>query len=159
MTFFRVLRDRPDDLIRAIRLTPYSREEYALSHAPSDDELEIARRVYIRCWQGFGSKGLVFSIAGRDHVFNAFDIILLVATLASFFLVAISLLAFKKRRDNRIFILTIAFFFFALVQVLDIFENFFPSEYIFITNAERVLNLLILLSFGMLVYGRYKPRK
>jgi len=115
--------------------------------------------VYLFLWQGFGSKGLVFSIAGRDHVFNAFDIILLVATLASFFLVAISLLAFKKRRDNRIFILTIAFFFFALVQVLDIFENFFPSEYIFITNAERVLNLLILLSFGMLVYGRYKPRK
>ena len=115
--------------------------------------------VYLFLWQGFGSKGLVFSIAGRDHVFNAFDIILLVATLASFFLVAISLLAFKKRRDNRIFILTIAFFFFALVQVLDIFENFFPSEYIFVTNAERVLNLLILLSFGMLVYGRYKPRK
>ncbi|GEM_PF-2622640 len=115
--------------------------------------------VYLFLWQGFGSKGLVFSIAGRDHVFNAFDIILLIATLASFFLVAISLLAFKKRRDNRIFILTIAFFFFALGQVLDIFDNFFPNEYIFITNAGRVLNLLILLSFAMLVYGRYKPRK
>ncbi len=115
--------------------------------------------VYLFLWQGFGSKGLVFSIAGRDHVFNAFDIILLIATLASFFLVAISLLAFNKRRDNRIFILTIAFFFFALGQVLDIFDNFFPNEYIFSTNAGRVLNLLILLSFAMLVYGRYKPRK
>ncbi|MBI4170826.1 MAG: hypothetical protein HY514_03965 [Candidatus Aenigmarchaeota archaeon] len=116
--------------------------------------------IYLFAWQGFGSKGLVFSIAGRDQVLNAFDIILLAATIAAFFLVAISLLAFKKRKDNRIFILAIAFFFFALSEILQLFENFFPAEYIFTSNAGKVLDLLILLSFAMLVYARYyKPSK
>lgn len=111
--------------------------------------------VYLFVWQGFGSKGLVFSIAGRDQVLNAFDIVLLLATIAAFFLVAISLLAFNRRRDNRIFVLTLAFFFFALSEMLQLFENFFPNEYIFISNAGKVLDLLILLSFAMLVYARY----
>ena len=56
VTFFKVLRDRPEELVRAIKLTPYAREEYQISHEPTDDELEQARRVYVRCWQGFGAK-------------------------------------------------------------------------------------------------------
>ncbi len=110
--------------------------------------------IYLFLWQGFGSKGLVFSIAGKDQVLNAFDIVLLAATLVSFFLVFISLLAFKRRKDNRIFILSIAFFFFAVNEMLQIFDNFFPNEYIFISNASKAIDLLILLSFAMLVYGR-----
>jgi hypothetical protein len=114
--------------------------------------------VYIFALQGFGAKGLVFSIGGKNQVIDAFDIILLAAAVASFFLVAISLLAFKRRKDNRIFILSIAFFLFAVNEILQIFDNFFPNEFIFIANAQKVLDLLILLSFAMLVYGRYTRR-
>ncbi len=58
--FFKVLRDRPQALLRAIRLTPFSRAEYkrALGPVPrrcKDPELERARRLYLRCWQGRGS--------------------------------------------------------------------------------------------------------
>lgn len=43
--FFRVLRDREEDLVRAIDLTPFSRNEHTL---------ERARRLYVRSWQGRG---------------------------------------------------------------------------------------------------------
>jgi DNA adenine methylase len=54
VNFFRVLRDRPDDLARVIALTPFSREEfykaiYASTQGISD--LERARRFYIRARQ------------------------------------------------------------------------------------------------------------
>ncbi|RUR77058.1 DNA methyltransferase [Chlorogloeopsis fritschii PCC 6912] len=55
VNFFRVLRDRTEELVRAIELTPYSREEYNLAFNSSDDCLESARRLYIRSWQSYGS--------------------------------------------------------------------------------------------------------
>lgn len=54
VTFFKVLRERSEELIRAIELTPYSRYEQKISIEPSDDELESARRLYVRLWQGYG---------------------------------------------------------------------------------------------------------
>jgi DNA adenine methylase len=60
ITFFDMLRSRPDDLLRAIDLTPYSREEHKRAHEEvplqhKDRELEVARRFYIRSRQSFGS--------------------------------------------------------------------------------------------------------
>ncbi|MEU6647704.1 DNA adenine methylase [Saccharomonospora sp. NPDC046836] len=54
MTFWRVLRDRPTDLIRACALTPHARGELAAAHKPADpgDDLETARRTWCRLAQG-----------------------------------------------------------------------------------------------------------
>ncbi len=52
VNFFRVLRDNPDELIRKIELTPFSREEFNLSYENCADDVERARRLFIRCWQG-----------------------------------------------------------------------------------------------------------
>lgn len=54
MTFWRVLRDRPDDLERVCSLTPHSRAERALAQEISSElgELEIARRVFVALTQG-----------------------------------------------------------------------------------------------------------
>lgn len=54
VSFFRILRERPDELIRAIELTPYARAEFEHAREPSDDELEASRRFYILAWQGRG---------------------------------------------------------------------------------------------------------
>lgn len=54
VNFFKVLRDRPSDLIRAIELTPYSRLEWRQAFIPAEDELEGARRLYVRSWQTHG---------------------------------------------------------------------------------------------------------
>jgi DNA adenine methylase len=74
VTFFRVLRDRPDELERALRLTPYSREEFALcvrTWRSIEDELERARRWYVRCRQAFaGSAATVgwgFEVSGAQR--------------------------------------------------------------------------------------------
>lgn len=52
MTFWRVLRDRPLDLERVCALTPHSRAEHQAAFASSDDDLEQARRVWVRISQG-----------------------------------------------------------------------------------------------------------
>lgn len=54
VNFFRVLRERPGELVEALRLTPYARAELHLSYEDSDDPLEAARRTFVRLWQGHG---------------------------------------------------------------------------------------------------------
>lgn len=54
VNFFRVLREEPDELARAIALTPFSREEFhqAIADDPrAEDRLERARRFYVRARQ------------------------------------------------------------------------------------------------------------
>lgn len=54
VTFFKVLRDRPEDLERVCRLTPYARAEYlAARAAQADDELERARLFWVKVNQSF----------------------------------------------------------------------------------------------------------
>lgn len=52
--FFRVLRDRPYELERACRLTPYARAEFEVAKLDEDlDDLERARRFWVRVNQSF----------------------------------------------------------------------------------------------------------
>lgn len=53
ITFWRVLRERPAELARACALTPHSRVEHEQSEAvDADDDLELARQVFVRLTQG-----------------------------------------------------------------------------------------------------------
>lgn len=54
--FFRVLRERCDELVEKLRLTPYSRREFVACLEPSDDPLEQARRTFVKFRQGYGAK-------------------------------------------------------------------------------------------------------
>lgn len=54
VNFFRVLRERSEELIGVINLTPYSRQEHKLSFEETNDSLEAARRLYVRLCQGHG---------------------------------------------------------------------------------------------------------
>lgn len=52
VTFWRVLRDRPEELERACLLTPHARAEFELSKSLDvDDDIEKARRVWVRLVQ------------------------------------------------------------------------------------------------------------
>lgn len=55
VTFFRVLRDRPDELERVCTLTPHARTEYLAARAADDDadDLEVARRFWVSVNQSF----------------------------------------------------------------------------------------------------------
>jgi DNA adenine methylase len=52
VNLLRVLRSRPQELIAAVELTPFARDEYRLAFEPSEDPLEWARRVLIRSHMG-----------------------------------------------------------------------------------------------------------
>jgi DNA adenine methylase len=60
VSFFRVLRERPKELVRALELTPYAREEYSGSQLPlslpgsPEADLERARRFFVQYWQSVG---------------------------------------------------------------------------------------------------------
>jgi DNA adenine methylase len=52
--FFRILRERTDELVHVIQLTPFSRAEVGLAYETCEDPLERARRFYVRAWQARG---------------------------------------------------------------------------------------------------------
>lgn len=56
VNLFRLIRNDPEPLIKAINLTPYSRAEYESAYISneSDNDIEKARKFLIRCWQGYG---------------------------------------------------------------------------------------------------------
>lgn len=64
VTFYRVLRTRPDELLRQLELTPYAIDEQRACRDSSEDpdpstpegELELARRVWVRQNQNFGAR-------------------------------------------------------------------------------------------------------
>ena len=78
--FFRVLRDRTDELCWVLETTPWSRDEYDISDHLTGDELEDARRFAVRCWQahasdlakktGWKNRGVRQRAAGMSHRWN-----------------------------------------------------------------------------------------
>lgn len=59
MTFWRVLREQPAALARAVALTPHSRAEFdSCDDLGGCDDLEVARRVHVQLTQGRGAVGV-----------------------------------------------------------------------------------------------------
>lgn len=58
-SLFRILRDpdRAAELIRRLELTPYSRAEFEASYEPTVGDLEAARKLIVRSWMAFNSRG------------------------------------------------------------------------------------------------------
>lgn len=62
---FRVLQDEVKSarLVQLLSVTPYAREEFEKAYEAHEDPVESARRLIIRCYQGFGSNA-----HSRDYV-------------------------------------------------------------------------------------------
>jgi len=58
---FRVVRDHGDEFRRRLTLTPYSEIEFHGADAPTDDEIEQARRDFVRWRLSLGGRGDAFS--------------------------------------------------------------------------------------------------
>ena len=58
---FRVLRDHPDEFLRKLVLTPYSEREWQYCNQPTEDEIEQARRDFVRWRESIGGRGQAFS--------------------------------------------------------------------------------------------------
>lgn len=57
VNLFRVLRDEASAarFIESLRLTPFARAEFEHAYEPTEDAVERARRLIVRCFMGFGS--------------------------------------------------------------------------------------------------------
>lgn len=57
VNLFRILRDQDtaEELRHRLLLTPFARQEFLESYEPTTDPIELARRLVIRCFMGFGS--------------------------------------------------------------------------------------------------------
>ena len=71
VTFFRVLRDRTNELVTACELTPYARAEFVAALEHSNDPLEESRRVWVRHRQGLAGAAKTAGDWGRDPGGNA----------------------------------------------------------------------------------------
>ena len=58
VNLFRIARDRGDELRKALRLTPFARDEYENSQRDVPCPLERARRMVVASFMGFGSDAL-----------------------------------------------------------------------------------------------------
>jgi len=74
VNFFRVLRDEPDELERRLRLTPFSRSEFAIAveawrteYREISDPLERARLFWVRVEQSFAGTPMTVGWAGEFH--------------------------------------------------------------------------------------------
>jgi DNA adenine methylase len=56
INFFRVLRERPEELIMLLELTPYSRGEWDVCREQSEDPLEDARRFFALSMMSYGGR-------------------------------------------------------------------------------------------------------
>lgn len=58
VNLFRVIREQPEQLARAVAMTPYSRREYEISDAeiPADSDVEAARRFLVRVWMAHAGR-------------------------------------------------------------------------------------------------------
>lgn len=68
VNLFRVMRsERASELVAVLRMTPFSRDEFAQAYGQTDDELERARRLVIRSFMGFGSNSHVRASGFRSN--------------------------------------------------------------------------------------------
>lgn len=67
VNLFNIARDRGEELVQQLGLTPFSREEFNLSYLPADCRMEQARRTVVRSFQGFGSA----AVCGEKSGFRA----------------------------------------------------------------------------------------
>jgi DNA adenine methylase len=62
MGFWRVVRDRPEDLAEVLAATPYGRAEWKASNDPADEDLEAARRLLVNVDQSFSRSRRSWSV-------------------------------------------------------------------------------------------------
>lgn len=95
-----------------------------------------------------------FAIGGQDYRFSPFDIVLGLINITGFVLVAVSFFAWKRKRDTRLFIISVAFLLLTLKGILDLADNFFVGSYSYLGMLKQTLELLVLLAFLLALFKR-----
>lgn len=70
VNLFRIIRDNPEPLIKAVTYTPYSRQEYENAFFPADNltDIDKAVRFLTKCWQGHGFRTNAYKAGWKNDV-------------------------------------------------------------------------------------------
>lgn len=71
VNLFRVCRERPEELARALEFTPWAREEYINCYEITGDEVERARRMLVRHHQSFGTTNSNLNTWRNSQTYNS----------------------------------------------------------------------------------------
>lgn len=69
-TLFKVIRERPEELARAIELTPFARHEYyqTFNTELPENDIELSRKFLVQCWQGHGFRTNGHKVGWKNDV-------------------------------------------------------------------------------------------
>lgn len=101
---------------------------------------------YLFAVEGMGGGNFYFNAGGRDNVFSFFDVTLFLVLIFSAALTVVSLMAYGRKKSERLFFVSFAFFLFTLKSGLRIIDNFIVGGYGYIGISVQTLEFLILLS-------------
>lgn len=71
VNLFRVCRERPSELVAALALTPWAREEYINCYEIEGDDVERARRTVVRHHQSYGTTNSNLNTWKNSQMFNS----------------------------------------------------------------------------------------
>lgn len=114
----------------------------------------ILTTVYIFGIEAVTNGSFVFHGGGRDNNFTFYDATLFLVFFVSLALAVISYKAFHKRRSDRLFFVSFAFFLFTIKAALKLIDNFIIGNYSYIGISVQTLELLILLSLFYAIFKK-----
>lgn len=95
-----------------------------------------------------------FSVGGKDSYFSPFDVIIVSISVLALVLLIISFAAYKRKRNSKMLIISLAFLMFTMMGILKLIDNFLLRDYTAIGIAIQILQMLVLLSFILVLFKK-----
>ena len=116
--------------------------------------LVVLTAVYLVGVEGIFSGSFYIHGGGRDLHFTFYDVTLFLVFIFASALAIISFNAYNKKKNNRLFFVSFAFFLFALKAALKLIDNFVLGGYSYIGISIQTLEFLILLSLFYAIFKK-----
>ena len=95
-----------------------------------------------------------FDIGGRDTIFSFYDVSLFVVLAVSVVLTIVSTTAYVRKKNERLFFVSFAFFVFSIKSALKVVDNHIIGSYGYMGISIQTLELLVLLSLVFAIFKK-----
>ncbi len=112
---------------------------------------------YIFVVEDITGSRFVFDNGGRDSKLSFYDFSIIGVAVFSGLLTVISTLSFNRRKSQKLFMVSMAFFIFTLKSISDAIFNHFIGGYYLIGVLTQGMELLVLLIFSSVLLFRNEP--
>lgn len=95
-----------------------------------------------------------FQPGGRDTIFSFYDISLFIVFAVAIALTVVSTLAYLRKKNERLFFVSFAFFIFSVKSALKVIDNHFVGTYGYMGITIQTMELLVLLSLFLAIFKK-----